>query len=192
MHEEHRNLRRLPDEHYQADAYVHWTLAIGDRKKDWLVPVFYYRFRELLTHTMFRYAITCPIYTCMPDHLHLLWLGLSDDSDQRIAMKYFRKHINEALQKMNAKLQRQPFDHVLRENEREEGAFEAVAEYIARNPERKGLVPPDGYATYRFTGCLVPGYPELKPFQNDYWDRFWRTYSYLRTHGNIRGKVDRS
>ena len=83
-------------------------------------------------------------------------------------------------------LQRQPYDHVLREEERQRNAFEEVADYIARNPERAKLVPVDGYASYKYTGCLVPGYPELKPFQPDYWDRFWRSYSYLRKNGLIR------
>jgi putative transposase len=187
MSEEHSNLRRLPDEFYQGDAFVHWILTVDQRKTGWLIPIFFYRFRELLTHTMFRYSITCPIFVCMPDHFHLLWLGLADDSDQKVAMKYFRKHLNDALGKMGFQLQRQPFEHVLHEGERERGAFENAADYIARNPERKGLVQIDGYGTYRFTGCLVPGYPELKPFEKDYWDRFWRTYSYLRSHGIVRG-----
>jgi hypothetical protein len=58
-----------------------------------------------------------------------------------------------------------------------------VVEYIARNPERARLVEPDCYRQYLYTGCLVPGYPELGPWQPDYWVRFWRTYAYLRTHG---------
>jgi hypothetical protein len=48
------------------------------------------------------------------------------------------------------------------------------------------LVKPDGFAEYKYTGCLVPGYPDLKPFQAGYWDLFWRLYSRLRTDGLIR------
>jgi hypothetical protein len=40
---------------------------------------------------------------------------------------------------MQSKLQHQPYDHVLRESECERDAFEDVAEYIARNPERGNL-----------------------------------------------------
>ena len=179
-------LKRLPAEHYRGQAYVHWSMTMQDRKTGWLIPTFHYKFREILTHTMFRYGVCCPIYCCMPDHLHLLWIGILDGSDQRTAAKYFRKKLNPVLEKLGCQLQRQPYDHVLREEERERTAFEDVVEYIARNAERRNLVPPDHFRDYSFTGCLVPGYPELTLWQPDYWERFWRTYSYLRQHGLIR------
>ena len=69
---------------------------------------------------------------------------------------------------------------MLREDERQEAAFAEVAEYIARNPERAGLVEPEGYRSYPYTDCLVPGYPELQLWQSDFWHRFWRIYSHLR------------
>jgi putative transposase len=180
---DHDYLKRLPPEHYRGQAYVHWTMSIDERKKGWLVPIFYYKFREILTHTLFRYGLCCPLYCVMPDHLHLLWIGVLDGADQRNAVKYFRKQLNPILAKLQARLQKQPYDHVLREEERARDAFEAVVEYIARNPERAGLVSPDGYQGYPYTGCLVPGYPELKPWQPDYWQRFWRIYEYVRRHG---------
>ena len=183
---DHDYLRRLSPENYRGQAFVHWSMTIDDRKEGWLVPVFYYKFREILTHTLFRYGLCCPIYCCMPDHLHLLWVGILDGSDQRNAVKFFRAQLNPVLEKLGARLQQQPYDRVLREEERERSAFETVVEYIARNPERTGLVPPDGYREYKYTGCLVPGYPDLKPWQNDYWDLFWRIYLRLREQGLTR------
>ena len=115
----------------------------------------------------------------MPDHIHFLWIGILDQSDQRVAVKYFRKRINPVIEKLGTGFQRQPYDHVLREEERERDAFETLAEYISRNPERANLVLADGFREYKYTGCLIPGYPELTTWQADYWDRFWRTYSYL-------------
>ena len=156
---------------------------MDDRKTGWLIPIFYYKFRELLTHTMFRYGLCCPIYCCMPDHLHLLWLGLAEGSDQRNAMKYFRRQLNRLLEKLGAVLQKQPYDHVLRPDERQTAAFAAVVEYIARNPERAGLVGPDKYREYSFTNCLLPGYPEVTFWQPDFWDRFDRIVSSLRKQG---------
>lgn len=47
-------LKRLEPEHYRAQACVHWSMTILDRRTGWLVPFFYYKFRELLTHSMFR------------------------------------------------------------------------------------------------------------------------------------------
>jgi len=87
---DHDYLKRLSAEHYRGHAYVHWSMTIEQRKKGWLVPIFYHQFREVLTHTMFRYGLCCPIYCCMPDHLHLLWIGVLEGSDQRNAVKYFR------------------------------------------------------------------------------------------------------
>jgi putative transposase len=180
-------LRRLPPEYYRGDAYVHWTMSMEDRKTGWLIPIFYCKFREILTHTMFRYGLCCPIYCCMPDHMHLLWIGLFERSDQRLAAKYFRKQLRPVLGKLGAEFQKQPHDHVLTEDERERDTFEIVAEYIARNPERAGLVPADGFKQYKYTNCLVPGYPELDFKQDDYWERFWRVISFLRTNGLVPG-----
>ncbi len=179
----HDYLTRLPPEYYRGQAYVHWSLAMEDRKTGWLIPIFYYKYREILTHTAFRFGLCCPIYCCMPDHIHMLWVGIRDDSDQQKAMRYFRRQLNPVLEKLKTRFQLQPYDHVLREEERDRTPFAEVAEYIARNPERRGLVRPDGFAGHSYTGCLVPGYPELKPFEEGYWDRFWHIYSHLTTNG---------
>ncbi|MDX1965537.1 MAG: hypothetical protein SFV23_00075 [Planctomycetaceae bacterium] len=187
---QHLILPRLPAECYRGQSYVHWSLTMQDRKTGWLIPIFYYKFREILTHTMFRYGLCCPIYCCMPDHLHLLWIGITDWADQRLGMRFFRRHMTPVLDKLGAEFQVQPYDHVLREDERERSAFESVVEYIARNPERKGLVPPNGFRTYPYSGCLIPGYPELKPFEAEYWDRFWRIYSHIRKDGLFSSKDD--
>jgi putative transposase len=180
-----KHLKRLPSEYYRGKVYIHWSLTIEDRKTGWLNPAFYYKYREILTHTAFRFGLCCPIYCCMPDHIHLLWVGILDSCDQRLAMRYFRKQLNPILEKLNARFQVEPYDHVLQDDERQESAFEAIAEYIARNPERGKLVPHDSFAQYKFTGCVVPGYPELKPIEKDYWDRFWRIYSHLMRNGLI-------
>ena len=179
-------LKRLPPEYYRGQAYVHWSMTMQDRKTGWLIPIFYYKFREIVTHAMFRYGLCCPIYCCMPDHIHLLWIGILEGSDQRNAAKFLRNQLNPVLEKLGARFQQQPYDHVLREEERERTAFEDVAEYIARNPERAGLVQPDCFQLYQYTGCLVPGYRDLEPWQDDYWDLFWRIYSSLREDGLVR------
>ncbi len=160
-------------------------MTIEDRKTGWLVPIFYYKFRELLTHTMFRYGICCPIYCLMPDHMHLLWLGILDSADQRLAMKFLRGQLKPVLEALHVRLQAQPYDHVLSEDDRQHTAMQNVVEYIARNPERKQLVPLDGFREYAYTGCLVPGYPDLKPFQPEFWSLFDRLCSKLRRQGLI-------
>lgn len=182
----HSHLPRLPPECYRGPAFVHWSMTIEDRKSGWLGPALHSKFREILTHAAFRFGFCCPIYCYMPDHVHLLWLGISPTCDQLLAARYFRKQRNLVLAASNARLQTQGYDHVLREDERERSAFETVFEYIARNPERAGLVPANGYRDYPYTGCLAPGYPELMIWDEKFHDRFWRIYAYLREHGLMR------
>lgn len=179
------HLHRLPESAYCGNTVVHWTLTIRDRQTGWLSAKFYYHFRELLTHSQFRFAIACPIFCLMPDHIHLMWMGILECSNQKLAMKHLRTRSNESLKQIGFELQDQPYDHVLREDERQELAFVAAYEYIARNLERAELVGIEKYAMYPFTGCLVPGYPELKPFASDYWPRFNRTFAWLRNNGLI-------
>ena len=176
------HLKRLPPEYYRGQAYVHWTITTQDRKTGWLIPIFYYKFRELLTHTAFRFKLCCPIYCCMPDHIHLMWIGILDTSDQLLALRYFHRQLNPVLEKLAVKFQRETYDHVLKEDERAQSAFESVCDYVARNPERAGLVKEDRYSDYPFTDCLVPGYPELSVWEKDYWDRFWLIYAHLGRH----------
>ncbi len=181
----HDYLKRLPPEYYRGQACVHWSMTVDERRTGWLALIFHCKFRELLTHTMFRYGLCCPIFCLMPDHMHLLWLGITDSADQRMAMTFLRKQINIALEKFGMRLQDQAYDHVLREDERQPMAFQNVVEYIARNPERKGLVPIDGFREYPYTGCLLPGYPDLSPFQSDFWSLFDSLCSKLRRNGLV-------
>ena len=175
-----QRLKRLPQVHYKGHAWVHWTLTMDDRKKGWLDAKLLYKFRELLTHTMFRYQAACPIYCLMPDHMHLMWTGLAEQSNQSTAMKAFRVDLNDVLSKIGFQLQLQPYDHVMKDSELERGAIEATAEYIARNPERKGLVKADEFAKYPYTGCLLPGAARLRLFTERGWDEIWRTLAILK------------
>ena len=134
----------------------------------------------------FRYGIACPIFCLMPDHFHMIWMGLFKESDQLLTMKHFRKSMNESLRCIRFELQDQAYDHVLRDEEKNDLAFREECEYVARNPERDGLVKPNGYQSSKFTGCVVPGYPQLRPFDDGCWDEFERVICYLRKNGLSR------
>lgn len=180
MTKQKQRLKRLPPEYYRGHAWVHWTLTIEDRKTGWLGSRLLYKFRELLTHAMFRFQAACPIYCLMPDHIHLLWTGLAESSDQLVAMKSFRRDLNDTLGRIDFQLQLQPYDHVLKDHELEHEAIESTAEYIARNAERKGLIDVDAYATYPFTGCLLPGAARVRLFTDKGWDEVWQTLAFLK------------
>lgn len=169
----HSHLPRLAPEYYRGLSVVHWTLALDDRATGWLSERFHLQFREIMLHVLTKYGLLCPAYCLMPDHVHLLWMGVAADADQRTAMKSFRTETTPLLRPFA--WQRQPFDHVLREDERKRGAFTAVCQYVLENPLRKGLV--ERWQDYAFCGAMVPGYPSLDPQRGDYWELFWRVYA---------------
>jgi len=172
------NLPRLSPEFYRGHAFVHWTLTIEDRATGWLGEAFHAHWQFVLLHACARYQLAAPAYVLMPDHIHLLWTGLAEASDQRLAMEFLREHLRLALGR--ASWQQRAYDHVLQENERERNAFVSTANYMLENPVRAGLV---AHAVdYSFLGCCVAGYPDLDVRQNDYWELFWRIYNRLTSY----------
>jgi len=169
-------LPRLARENYQGDAVVHWTLSIALRGTGWLDEVFHARFREIMLHTAAREGLICPAYCLMPDHIHLLWMGLRIDSDQRNGMKFLREHLAPVLRPHH--FQHQAYDHVLREEERRRGAFAKICFYILANPVRARLIKETEPWPYR--GAVVAGYPKLHPLAEDFWPKFWRLFQEFR------------
>ncbi|MCP5539367.1 MAG: hypothetical protein H7A53_02485 [Akkermansiaceae bacterium] len=174
----HSYLRRLSPDAYRGHAYVHWSLTIEGRRRSWLTPEFHATFRELLGHTAFRQSVCAPLYCLMPDHLHLLWVGFSESSDQRKAMRFLRARTNKMLLNPGGfEWQKQPYDNVLREKDRNRDAFPSVAAYIRENPLRAGLVDSESkLSNYPYLGCHLPGYPDISIWDRDFWDRFWKIY----------------
>ncbi len=177
-------LPRLSREHYQGDAVVFWTLTVFDKAQGWLTAAFHQRFRELMLHAAAREGLLCPIYCLMPDHLHLVWMGLRLDTDQLNGTAFLRTYLEPEL--APARFQPQPQDEVLREEQRKRNAFAKVCFYIAANPVRAELVTES--EAWRFSGCIVPGYPKLNPAEGDFWPKFWRIYGRVRQldAGNIK------
>jgi putative transposase len=165
-------LPRLNREFYQGDAAVHWTLTIFDRKTGWLGDSFHSKFRELLLQAAAREGLFCPAYCLMPDHIHLMWMGLHRDSDQRNGMSFLRTHLEPLL--APRRFQPQAHDHVLREGERKRNAFAKICFYILANPVRAELVKES--ETWPFCGAIIPGYPKLHPLDEDFWPKFWKLY----------------
>ncbi len=166
-------LPRLEAAWYRGPALILWTHTLRDRATGWLDSSFHFRFRELLAHTCARYHLACPAYVLMPDHLHLVWLGLNSTSDQRIATKFFREHQGKLLAPHS--LQPQAHDHIMRENERARDAFTATCHYVWANPERAGLVA--RWQDWPHLGALIAGYPTLDPRDENFHALFWRIHA---------------
>jgi REP element-mobilizing transposase RayT len=177
-------LPRLSPEFYEGDAAVHWTLTLFDRATGWLTDSFHLKFRELMLHAAAREGLFCPIYCLMPDHIHLIWLGLRRDTDQRNGMSFLRTRLKSLL--APSKLQSQAHDHVLREEERTRDAFAKVCFYILANPVRAELIRET--EIWPFNGAIIPGYPNLHPQEENFWPLFWKLFQQNRQSdaGEIR------
>lgn len=158
-------LKRLDDSFYLGISYVHWTMTLKDKATGWLDRTHHTALREILLHALAREDLCCPAYCLMPDHAHFVVLGLDSLSDQRGAIRWMRREWNGILSPYA--LQHQPYDEVLREEDRQRGAFANVVGYILRNPERAGLV--DRWQDWPYAGAAFPGYPKLDPRKANFW-----------------------
>ncbi|MGO9586998.1 MAG: hypothetical protein ACLP2Y_12450 [Limisphaerales bacterium] len=173
-------LPRLKREFYQADAVIFWTMPVSHRRQGWLTEGFHAAFREMMLHAEVREGLICPAYCLMPDHIHLVWMGLRRDADQRNGIKFLRAEVGPFLKP--AKFQHQARDHVLSAKERQRHAFSvACADYVLLNPLKAGLVKSPG--AWPYLGAVIPGYPRLNPFDADYWPWFWKYYFAARESG---------
>ncbi len=126
-----------------------------------------------MLHTAIREGLICPAYVLMPDHIHLFWMGLRADTDQRNGMAFLRTHLEPAL--APAKFQPQAFDHVLKTSERRREAFAKTCHYILSNPSKDGVVPLGD--RWPNCGAIVPGYPKLHPLEDGFWPVLWKVYN---------------
>lgn len=123
---------------------------------------------------------SCPAYVLMPDHLHLVWMGLKLASDQINAMRFLREYLQIEFTRRNGsgaapyELQKQSHDTVLGEDQRKRGAFSSACFYILENPVRAALV--SRAEDWPWMGASLPGYPEVHPLDEDYWPLFWKLY----------------
>ena len=166
-------LQRLAREYYQADAVVHWTMPIAQRGTGWLTDGFHAHFREFMLHAAAREGLFCPTYCLMPDHIHLVWMGVRRETDQKNGMKFLREHLAPNLRPH--RFQHQAHDHVLRTEQRKRKAFAKVCFYIIDNARKEGLVihPKE----WKFCGAIIPGYPAMHPLEEDFWPKFWKIYA---------------
>jgi len=165
-------LQRLDPARYRGRAYVHWTMTVKDRRSGWLSQEVHEWMRVCLFQALARYRLCCPVYCLMPDHGHFLFIGLEERSEQRRAVAAFRQTWNETLAPVE--LQKQPFDSVLTEEERQRDRFADLVGYILRNPVRRELV--DDWRDWGFSGSVLPGYPKLDPRKFHFWENFWGAY----------------
>lgn len=146
---------RLPSEHYLGRKAVAFTLGIQPRRPLLLWEEGRQAFHERLAISSQLNGCSVPIYTIMPDHMHILLIGEKECANQLQAIHSFKIRTGIWLKTNRAsfKWQKDCYDHIVRYRE----GWQQQARYIALNPVRNGLVTvPEEWS---FTGAI--GY-ELK------------------------------
>lgn len=165
-------LKHLDNSFYTGKSYVHWTMCVHGRATGWLNNQHHEQLRELLFHTLARYHLCCPVDCIMPDHAHFLWIGLNERTNQLNAAKQFRREWNQLLAPQQ--LDRQAYDSVLTEEDRQGDAYTDLVFYILKNPTRKALV--ENWQNWPHSGAIFPGYPKLDPRKDYFRENFWKAH----------------
>ena len=128
---------RLPDAAYHGRKCVSCTACEAMRQPRLADETIFAMVRAALAEAAERFGCTVPILCLMPDHLHVLILGLSDESRPRLAMNRFKQKSGEwlAANRPDLAWQGDFYDRIVRQKE----GYEKVARYIALNPVRAGL-----------------------------------------------------
>jgi putative transposase len=141
---------RLFREAYLGRRSVAFTACVEGRRRIFNDPDIMSAFVPLLGNAADRFDCAVPIYTFMPEHMHVLMIGQSETSDLKGAMDRFKslsgwwfyRH------RPDTRWQTGYWDHIVRDFE----GWRSQARYIAGNPCRAGLC--NDVFEWPHTGCI--------------------------------------
>ncbi|MFO0968806.1 MAG: transposase [Gemmataceae bacterium] len=141
---------RLPLAYYRGPVVVSFTACIKDRAHAFEDVDVIAQFRHDLADALQKNVCCAPIYCFMPDHLHILVSGLSENADTWRAMVAFKQKTGFWFSRHRPSFawQKDFHDHILRKDD----DLAAHVRYIADNPVRKRLVA--RWNDYPHTGAL--------------------------------------
>ena len=146
---------------------VFWTLTIFDRAEGWLTTRFTSGSSELMLHAAAREGLVCPIYCLMPDHLHLVWMGLHWIPTRFNGMTFLRTYLEPELCRRS--FNHRPHDEVCGKNKESVNAFAKICFYIAGESCAGRII---GEKTFGHSPAAFSGYPRLNPADEDFWRNF--------------------
>jgi REP element-mobilizing transposase RayT len=202
----HDYLRRLPPEAYRGRACVHWALTVAHRRTGWLGAPSHALWRETWLHTLARYHLAVPVYCLMPDHAHALVVGMSAESDQRLALSFLRRHTAGMFAIAGSvDGEAEPKATPLRSGSAslppESASLPPSAprwqkqgyDHVLREHERtRGAFAAVAHyiienpvraglveraEDWPYSGSLVAGWPDLDWRRNDFWERWWKIFA---------------
>ena len=160
---------RLPVEHYTGKRIYFVTICTENHRPAFNNDSVVARILETLTTAAQNHKFAVHAYCFMPDHLHVLVEGLTDQSQLLQFIRSFKQTSAFAYtQTFRHRLwQRTYYDHVLRRDD----AIADVAWYIWMNPIRKGLC--QHYWEYPFSGSFtMPWRDRPQPLKS--WQPPWK------------------
>lgn len=147
---------RLEKEFYKGEQTVSFVACIKNRDKVFINVNIFKEFEKMLHEEIKKFDNQALIYLFMPDHLHLILKGESENSDVIKSMDAFKQKsgfwFHENLNQI--KWQKDYYDHIIRN---EEDLKRQIC-YILRNPVRSGIV--KNWKDYKFRGSDIYDFEE--------------------------------
>ena len=141
---------RLPKQYNQGKVTDAFTICIKGNNKPFINSDIIKYLSDMLASCVIDKKCFVPVYCFMPDHLHLIISGTSDDSDVWKAIVLFKQKTGYWMSKSNKtfKWQKDFYDHVIKNHEQ----LAVQVRYILDNPVRQGLV--KTWKDYPFHGAI--------------------------------------
>ncbi len=175
----HKNIR-LAHEDYVGKGWFFITLCCANRRKIFTTARFCHWFLRCLRDNASSHFFAVHAYCLMPDHVHLLFEGLSLSSDMLQFVRAIKHKTSLPFERKTGRplWQKKFYDHILRRNDSPDG----VAWYIWMNPVRARLChrPED----YPFLGSFTASW-RATPKPHSDWLPSWRN---IKAPPKVRGR----
>ena len=149
------NVRRLSEDRYEGRVAVAFTLCLATREPHFTSEAAVAPHRRMLEDETLRVGCVAYAYCFMPDHLHVVLLGVRDDARPKAAIVRFKQWSGFLFGRGPVRWQPRFWDHVLRAGE--DTAAQVL--YVLNNPLRAGLTAEP--LAWPFSGAIGMSYAEV-------------------------------
>ncbi|MGV3613882.1 MAG: transposase [Fimbriimonas sp.] len=142
---------RLPEAAYVGRKAVSFVVCEAARRPLLANPQVVDALVPLLSRSAAAEGCVVPVYCFMPDHVHVMVLGLRDDSRPKSAMERFKNAAGrwaEYDSTLGIRFQKDFYDQIVRRGK----GYASHVRYVALNPVRAGLV--THIEAWPFTGAI--------------------------------------
>ena len=148
---------RLPPTSYVGQIAISFTACVDERRQVFICHSDVEALISIMGEQFEKFGCGIPIYCFMPDHLHVISMGMTDHADGRRAMDAFKTKSGRYLKTSDADYRWQTgyHDRIIRRSEE----WRKKVFYVFQNPVRAGIVQ-DPW-TYPLTGSIGYNLNEL-------------------------------